>query len=211
VIRADLLLPVATAIVAALAILVAIRPDLTRAKGGKILAFFALFLLPAAAMFGGFSSQLAHAQSTEFCLSCHVMTDYGRSLQMDDPSYLPAVHFQNNRVPRERACYTCHTDYAMFGGVRSKLRGLRHLYVQYFGTIPEPGKIQLYQPYNNRECLYCHGGARNFEEQSAHIKKPELLRQMKENELSCATSRCHEFVHDVESLADVPLWKGALP
>lgn len=206
--RADVLLPVAVAIVAALAILVAMRPDLTRVRGGKILAFFALFLLPAVALFGGFSAQMARAQSTEFCLSCHVMTDYGRSLRIDDPGYIAAVHFQNNRVPRDRACYTCHTDYAMFGGVRAKLRGLRHLYVEYLGSVPAPDKIELYQPYHNRECLHCHEGARKFEERSAHTKTPDLLRQIKSNEMSCLASRCHDIVHDVGSLADVTFWKG---
>ncbi len=59
---------------------------------------------------------MEHATSTKFCLSCHVMEDFGRSLYVDDPSYIPAMHFQNNRVPRDHACYTCHTDYTMFGG-----------------------------------------------------------------------------------------------
>jgi cytochrome c-type protein NapC len=151
---------------------------------------------------------MARAQSTEFCLSCHVMTDYGRSLRVDDPSYLAAAHFQNNRVPRDRACYTCHADYAMFGGVRSKLRGLQHLYVQYLGSVPAPDKIKLYQPYHNRECLHCHEGARTFEERSAHSKTPDLMRQIKANEMSCAASRCHDIVHDVGSLTDVTFWKG---
>jgi cytochrome c-type protein NapC len=208
VIGTDLLFSLAVGIVAALAILVALRPGLTRASGGKILAFFALFLLPSFAMFGGFSTQMARAQSTEFCLSCHVMTDYGRSLRVDDPGYVPAAHFQNNRVPRDRACYTCHTDYAMFGGVRSKIRGLRHLYVQYLGSVPAPDKIELYQPYHNRECLHCHDGARKFEERSAHTKTPDLLQKIKSNEMSCMASRCHDIVHDVGSLADVTFWKG---
>ena len=65
-------------------------------------------------------------------------------------------------------CYTCHTDYAMFGGLKAKLRGLNHVYVQYFGKIPD--KVELYNPYNNRECLHCHGGARNFEEGATHIR-----------------------------------------
>ena len=137
------------------------------------------------------------------------MTDYGRSLYVDDPSYVPAVHFQNNRVPRDRACYTCHTDYAMFGGVRAKLRGVRHLYVQYLTTPPPPDQIHLYQPYNNRECLHCHGGARTFEEASAHSRTPESLPDMMANRLSCTSSNCHDIVHDVGSLNDVTFWKNA--
>jgi cytochrome c-type protein NapC len=193
---------------AALAALVGLRAEITRARGGKILAFVALFLLPGLAVWGGFSSQMEHAQSTQFCLSCHVMSDYGRSLYVDDPSYVPAVHFQNNRVPRDRACYTCHTDYTMFGGVHAKLRGVRHLYVQYVGTIPAPDRIRLYEPYNNRECLHCHGGARRFEAQSAHVKTPTTLGDIKANRLSCLGSRCHDTVHDVATLPEATFWKG---
>ena len=121
-----------------LALLVGFRAQLTRSREGKMLAFVALLVLPALSVWGGFSEQMERAQSTSFCLSCHVMTDYGRSLYVDDPSYLPAQHFQNNRIPRERACYTCHTTYTLFGGVKAKLKGVRHLWIQYFGTIPKP-------------------------------------------------------------------------
>jgi hypothetical protein len=38
------------------------------------------------------------------------------------------------------------------------------VYVYYFSTPPAPGNIKLYQPFNNRECLHCHLGARSFEE-----------------------------------------------
>jgi len=195
------------ALAALLALLVGARADLTRARGGRIVAFVALFILPAVSLWAGFSAQMESAQSTTFCLSCHVMEDYGKSLTVDDPSYIPAVHYQNNRVPTDRACYTCHTDYAMFGGVRAKLRGVRHLAVQYFGTVPAPKDIKLYEPYNNRECLHCHEGARKFEEASAHHKTPELLNEIKSNARSCTASRCHDTIHDVDTLADAKFWK----
>ena len=197
------------AVTAAIVLLVGIRTHWTRSREGKILAFIALCVLPVASVWGGFSEQMERAESTQFCLSCHVMTNFGRSLYVDDPSYIPALHFQNNRVPRDRACYTCHTDYAMFGTVRAKLRGLRHLQVQYFGTIPKPEEIKLYQPYNNRECLHCHLGARRFEEGSGHHKTPDLLRSVKSGQRSCLSSGCHDIVHEVGSLKDATFWKAA--
>jgi nitrate/TMAO reductase-like tetraheme cytochrome c subunit len=196
------------ALVAALALLVGFRPHVTRSREGKILAFVALLILPLVFGFTGFSEQMRQAQSTEFCLSCHVMTDYGRTLRIDDPGYLPAQHFQNNRIPRDRACYTCHTTYTMFGGVNAKLKGVRHLWVQYLGSIPKPGEIKLYEPYNNRECLHCHLGARRFEQASPHQKTPDLLTRAKSGQLSCMASGCHDIVHDVSSLKDAPMWKG---
>ena len=101
--------------------LLMVRPSLTAARGGKILAFIALFILPITALALGLAVHLEDAKSTEFCLSCHTMEPYGKSLRVDDPTYVPAAHFQNNRIPRSAACYTCHHNYTMFGGVKSKL------------------------------------------------------------------------------------------
>ncbi len=207
--RPDILLAGFAGVAVVLAIVIAVRADVTRARGGKILAFGALCVLPALSLIGGYSTQMDRAQSTAFCLSCHVMNDHGRSLLLNDQGYLAAAHFQNNRVPRDRACYTCHTDYTMFGGVNSKLRGLRHLYVHYIGDEPLPAQIALYEPYNNRECLHCHQGARSFEEASAHNRTPDALSNITRNALSCTSSRCHDSVHEVEALADETFWKGA--
>ena len=153
------------------------------------------------------SEQMDRAESTKFCLSCHIMDDFGKSLHIDDPSYIPAAHFQNNRVPRDQACYTCHTNYTMFGTVTAKMHGLRHLWAQYIGAVPKPEAIKLYDAYNNRECLHCHLGARSFEGGSTHNKVPDRLNLIKTNKLSCISSGCHEFVHDVASLKDDTFWK----
>jgi nitrate/TMAO reductase-like tetraheme cytochrome c subunit len=193
----------------ALAILVALRAELTRVRGGKILAFLALFVLPTLAVWTGFSQQMDRAESTRFCLSCHVMHDFGQSLYVDDPSYIPAKHFQENQVPRDHACYTCHTDYTMFGPVHAKIRGLHHIYVQYFGKVPQPADIKLYSPYNNRECLHCHAGTRSYDEEPKHNKNPDMMRQMNSNQMSCMTKNCHDVVHEVSTLKDVNFWKGA--
>lgn len=201
-------LTVAIAIVGILlAVLMAFRTELTRAREGRILAFLALFVMPSLAVWAGVSDHMDRAKTTAFCLSCHTMDQHGKSLYVDDRGYLPAAHFQNNRIPRDRACYTCHTDYTMFGGLKDKWRGLSHVYVQYLGVIPKPEEIKLYVPFNNRECLHCHAGARSFEEASAHQKTPDMLEKVKRNELSCMSSRCHDTVHDVESLGDVKFWK----
>ena len=197
------------AIALVLAALLAARVELTRARGGKILAFVVLFIAPVLAVALGYSEHMQRAESTQFCLSCHVMHDFGQSLYVDDPSYIPAKHFQNNLVPRDHACYTCHTDYTMFGTVHSKFRGLRHVYVQYLGKIPAPADIKLYTPFNNRECLHCHAGMRAFEEEAKHSKTPDMMQQILSNQMSCTTSKCHDTVHDVGTLKDATFWKGA--
>jgi hypothetical protein len=107
--------------------------------------------------------------------------------------------------PADEACYTRHTDYVLYGGIRAKWRGMRHVYVQYLGTRPAPADIHLYTPYNNRECLHCHLGARSFEESATHAAiRDEVI----SNQVSCISSGCHDTVHNVASLANVKFWKG---
>lgn len=181
------------------------NPSLTTTRAGKVLAFVALFIVPILAAVMGTSEHLEHSKSTEFCLSCHIMTDYGKSLNQDDRGFIPAVHFQNHLVPQDKACYTCHTNYTMYGDLNSKLRGLKHVYVQYFGTVPPQPK--LYTPYNNRECLHCHLGARSFEEGATHNVDPTTLPLVKAGKLSCLSSGCHETTHNIKGLKDAKFWK----
>ena len=185
-----------------------LRPQITQTPAGKIAAFLAFVALPLLCAGMGTSSELAHAKSTQFCLSCHIMTPYGQSLRVDDPTHLAAAHFQNHRVNPDEACYTCHTNYAMFGGLKAKFGGLKHIYVYYLGKPPSPENIKLYEPYNNRECLHCHAGARSFEEGAVHTADPELLPALRTNKVSCISSGCHEVVHDVKDLKNAKLWKG---
>ena len=188
-----------------LLVVMALRPSVTRSREGKILAFVSLFILPVLAAMGGTSAHMERSKETKFCLSCHIMEPYGRSLHVDDPTYIAARHYQNNRVPRDSACYTCHTDYGMYGDIKSKIRGLRHVYIQYLGTAPNP--IKLYNPYNNRECLHCHEGARGFEGGVMHNLEATTMQDIKSNKISCTSSGCHEVVHNVAHLGEVKMWK----
>lgn len=107
------------------------RPALTHMREGKILAFFGLFLFPILSSGIGFSVHVEHSKHTAFCLSCHIMEPYGKSMSVNDPHYLAAAHFQNHRIPADEACYTCHTNYALYGDFRAKWSGLNHVWVQY--------------------------------------------------------------------------------
>jgi cytochrome c-type protein NapC len=191
------------ALSAGLVLLLIVRPSLTMTRGGKVLAFVALFFLPILCSVVGASAHMERSKQTQFCLSCHIMEPYGRSLHVDDKSYIPAAHFQNHRVPADEACYTCHTDYVLYGGIRAKWRGLHHVYAQYIGNPANP--IRLYTPYNNRECLHCHLGARSFEESPTHsVMRDDLVA----NKMSCVTGGCHNVIHNVAGLAGVKLWEG---
>jgi len=191
---------------AALALLLALRPSLTATRAGKILAFAGLFILPVMAASMGVSEHMERAKETRFCLSCHIMDPYGQSLYVDDKEHLAAAHFQNHRVPANEACYTCHTDYSIFGPVKAKLGGLRHIYIQYLGKPPKPEEIKLYKPYNNRECLHCHDGARSFVEAVTHKSEPGRLEAIRANRTSCLAKGCHDVVHTVDKLDQLAFW-----
>jgi cytochrome c-type protein NapC len=185
--------------------IVAAVPGITAGRAGKVLAFLALFIFPIMVATMGTAEHMERSKQTSFCLSCHIMEPYGRSLHVDDATYLPAAHFQNSRVPRDEACYTCHTDYVLYGSVRAKIRGMHHVWVQYV-TGPKP-PVHLYTLYNNRECLHCHEGARSFEQGATHNADPEIMQQIRDNKMSCLSSGCHDTIHNVAQLNNVKYWK----
>jgi cytochrome c-type protein NapC len=183
---------------------VAAAPRVTVSRTGKIVAFLALFIFPILAGSLGYEHHMTRSKQTSFCLSCHLMEPYGRSLHVDDPTWIPAAHYQNGRVPRDEACYTCHTDYVMYGTIRSKLRGLHHIYAQYF-EHPKP-PLHLYHPYNNRECLHCHLGSRSFEQGATHNADPQIMADIKSNKMSCLSSGCHDQIHNTGQLDKAKYW-----
>jgi cytochrome c-type protein NapC len=181
-----------------------VHPSLTVRRGGRVFAFMAIVVLPVIAGFAGLIEHMERSKTVAFCTSCHVMKSYGRSLHIDDLDHLAGKHFQYGRVPRETACFSCHTNYTLYGDYTAKLRGLRHVWVQYLGTIPK--QIHLYEPYNNRECLHCHDGARSFEEAVTHRSEPGRLDAIRANRQSCVTSGCHGIVHDAAKVDSFPAW-----
>lgn len=192
-----------------LAALLTVRPAISIGTGGKIFSFVALCVLPILSIFSVTTQHLERSKQTSFCLSCHVMEPYGKSLHADASEQIPAVHYQNQYVPKDHACFTCHTDYAMYGDIRAKLRGLKHVYVNYIGTVP--AHIKLYDPYNNRECLHCHGGSKRFEESVGHTADETEMQKIKSGQESCLSAECHDRAHEVnpKPKPSADLQKGA--
>jgi hypothetical protein len=181
-----------------------IRPSLTSAAGWKIVAFIGLCVLPALCIVGGMNTHVQRSEQTQFCISCHVMVPYGQSLYVDDPSHIPAQHFQNHRVPADMACYSCHADYSIYGPLKDKMQGLKRIYMQYVSAPPNP--ITISGGFKNAQCLHCHLGGRNFEENPVHAA---MMDSLKSNQTSCLTSGCHDTAHDVANLDHQKFWKPA--
>src|ERR1700733_10390406 len=66
------------------------RPSLTATREGKVFAFVAFCILPVVCTSMAASAHLQRSEQTSFCLSCHVMESHGKSLYVDDPTYLAA-------------------------------------------------------------------------------------------------------------------------
>ena len=179
-----------------------IRPSVTAGTGWKILAFIGLCALHFLCIVGGMNTHMQRSEQTQFCISCHAMTPYGQSLYVDDPSYLPAQHFQNHRVPADEACYACHADYSIYGPLKDKMRGLTRIYMQYVSSPPNP--IRIPGGYQNSQCLHCHLGARSFEENQIHAA---VMDSLKSNQMSCLTSGCHDTAHNIAQLSHVKFWR----
>lgn len=173
-----------------------VRAGLTANRRGRVLMLLAAFLLPGFTLAGAVNYNMRAATEVSFCLSCHEMGPYGASLESDDDEILAAVHRQNHLVQPDEACYACHSDYTLFGPIKAKLNGIKHVYVHYLGNIPE--KIELYKPYNTSVCLHCHEGAKSFETGRFHNRKEGLLASIKSGEKSCLSSGCHEAAHSWE-------------
>jgi nitrate/TMAO reductase-like tetraheme cytochrome c subunit len=174
---------------------------LVGSRAGRIAMLFGVLLLPFVALLGGTSYAYKASSSTDFCLSCHEMGDHGRSLFVDDPTVLPAVHYQKRLIDRDYACFACHTDYALFGSFKTKLNGLRHVWVHYFGDPPDT--FSLYQPYKNSNCLHCHDDARGYVESVAHRDRLDALFA---EEQSCLS--CHTQGHGLDRVREGALWLG---
>ena len=168
---------------------------------GRVVLLVGLLALPLLLSAGNISYGFHRSSTTAFCLSCHEMEPYGKSLFVDSQQALAAFHYQNRLVDRETVCFSCHKDYAMFGDVEAKMNGLRHVWAHYIAGVPK--KIELYQPYPNSNCLHCHDDMRRFVDAPAH--KP-VLSALYAGTTSCLS--CHRIAHDMAKVDAADFWQA---
>jgi len=188
-------------VIVLLALMASASRPLIAHRGGRWLLFFGLGITPLLLSGAGLTLGMHESTRTSFCMGCHEMEPYAKSLFVDNPGALSAMHYQRRLIDRDSTCFSCHTDYAMFGDAKAKLNGLRHVWVHYFGAVPAAGKISLYQPYPNHNCLHCHDDSRTFLEKPVHLEQRAALQR---GEVSCLT--CHTVVHDLEAAKTGPFW-----
>jgi len=159
----------------------------TRTSGWVLFAFG---LLPFSSLLVSDAVLLEEMKDDSFCGSCHPMQPFVNGLQDTTDTYLSTKHAKRHLI-LEQHCYTCHTDYALMGGVKAKLRGLRHLYV-YYGRSNNI-RPKLYSPYPNANCLRCHSGTDKYEHNPTH---EPISCQLKVGDISCL--ECHGPAHPGE-------------
>jgi len=162
----------------------------------KLELCFALLVVPSLSAVVGNVSNLETTKRVSFCGECHVMTSFVRDARDPKSTLLAASHAH---VPAftDEACYGCHADYGMLGGVTTKLGGMRHVIDFYTGDWTRAGRRppQLYKPYDTRTCLSCHDPFRA----GAPLEHQLHAEKIKTHEISCAADGCHGPPH--------PPWK----
>ncbi len=187
------------AVIALLCVLGLNAANLLSRRSGRWLLLGGLAIVPLALSGTGVTVGLHESSRTSFCMSCHEMEQFGKSLFVESPHAVAAVHYQKRLIDRDSICFSCHADYAMFGDAKAKLNGLRHVWVHYLGT--PPAKFELYAPYPNQNCLHCHDDARSFLEKKPHL---DNLAELHSGARSCLS--CHGVVHDLAAVDAGTFW-----
>jgi nitrate/TMAO reductase-like tetraheme cytochrome c subunit len=155
----------------------------------KALLFGSILVIPVFVVFLATAHGMQESMTVEACGACHVMDGHVRDLRNPGSDSLAAVHFKNRYI-QENQCYTCHSDYGMYGTVSAKLDGLGHVWHNLRGNYPKP--IKIAHPYSNLRCLSCHGEAQNFLTKHEKEQIPKLM----SGEDSCLA--CHGPAHKPE-------------
>jgi nitrate/TMAO reductase-like tetraheme cytochrome c subunit len=158
-----------------LVLLVVIWTQLRRGRVStvsKALLFGAILVLPVIVVFLATATGMRESMTVEACGACHMMDGHVRDLRDPKSDSLAAVHYKN-RFIQENQCYTCHSDYGMYGTVRAKLDGLGHVWHSIRGDYPKP--IKIAHPYSNLRCLSCHGESQRFLEKHEKEEIPKLM------------------------------------
>jgi len=164
-----------------------VRRDRIMDDQSKWLLLLGIAVLPLPAVLLAGVVGVEHSKGVAFCSSCHPMDPFVDDMRDPDSELMAAVHYKNRFIQREH-CYTCHTDYGIFGTIEAKLAGLGHIYKDATGSWENP--IALNRPYRFRICLNCHAGARRFENEEDH---EDVIEEVVDGESEC--TECHETAH----------------
>lgn len=159
-------------------------------SASKAMLLGTLVVIPVFVVFLATTHGMQASMKVDACGECHAMAGHVADLRNPKSDSLAAMHYKNRNI-QENQCYTCHSDYGMFGSVSAKLTGLGHVYYNVTGNYEKPIKIR--NPYPNVRCLSCHSGAQNF--LATHDK--EQIDTLMTGKDSCLD--CHGPAHTPEA------------
>ena len=153
----------------------------------KWILFLGVAVLPIPAIFMSTAVGLEHSKLLKFCESCHAMDPFMDDMKNINSKQLAARHYKNRFIQKAH-CYTCHTDYGIFGTMEAKLNGMKHMWGDFTGHWSHP--IEISKPYRYQICLNCHAGAVRFERLEEH---DGVIEEVLSGEGGC--NPCHELAH----------------
>jgi len=159
---------------------------------GKWLLLLIFFVLSPMIYLLNFTVAVEDSKTVEFCNSCHIMNGYVNDVEDPDSEYLASMHYQYRWIAGDQ-CFTCHSDYGLFGNAKAKMTGIKHVWAYYTGYKTP---IELYDTYNSHICLRCHAPVISFQEIEEH---EENASEIISNEMSCLGMDCHIRTHPDEA------------
>lgn len=139
------------------------------------------------------------SKPVEFCNSCHIMNNHVENMLDPDSESIAALHYQYRWIA-DKQCYTCHSDYGLFGAGRAKYDGISHILHYYVLGYEE--KLHIKGTYNNERCLFCHATVAAYQDIEEHQDYAEEIKTSKQ---SCFGVQCHVSPHpdEIKELAEL--------
>ena len=171
------------------------RPHLSTMT--KVVLLFGIGVFPITTAMTGNYAGFEATTKREFCGSCHVMGPYKLDSENPKSTSLAARHARNDLFG-DANCYACHADYGMFGTIKTKAGGMRHVYEYTFHyrnmSLEEAReKIHIRKPFLNSTCMHCHSTQNPG--WNAVREHASLGDRVREGQVSCASEGCHGPAH----------------
>jgi len=156
-------------------------------SAAKVIAFVALIVMPAGAVFIANYHTFERVHEVSGCASCHIMLPMANDMRDPNSGTLAARHYKNRWIA-ENQCFHCHSDYGFSGDLEAKMTGFRHLARYTTHTYKEPLEARV--RFNNQNCLNCHQHTPKFEAVRSHHTAEGRLAT---NQMICLN--CHGQAH----------------
>jgi hypothetical protein len=153
----------------------------------RLLLFVGVCCVPFPAVLMSAAVGLEQSKAVAFCNSCHMMGAFVADMQDAASGSLSAVHFRNRYIQNEQ-CYSCHTDYGLFGTLEAKVGGMAHVWSEASGA--GSANVRPKTNYRFTICLNCHGESSKFIRQKAHAG---VVDRVVSGQAAC--TQCHNRSH----------------